>query len=825
MKKQARKGHKRRWLSWLLLGILILSGLAAAALAQEPVNVTLNEVDSSKFPKVVAYATVSDANGHAIPQLPLEAFSLTEDGAPVKDLTVEALENVGEPIALVLALDTSGSMGGQPLAGTQTAAAQLVRNLGPADEVAVLSFSDEVTTHIEFTTDKEAAIAAVEALTAQGDTAFNDAVYQGAKLLAGRSRGRKALIVLTDGEDTKSVLTIEDGINALQEASIPVYVVGFGGNIQPKVLERLATLAGGHFYRSPSLDQINESFEAVARLLRYQYVLRFDSSLKADDASHTLHVTVDVGGVLGDAEADFVAGQREIAIEMHTPADGDTVGGKVTLKPQVESPGEILQVEYLLDGASLATVTTGEFAYEWDATAVPLGEHTLTVHVTDSAGNESQTEITLTVAHPIEVSITTPTGSRPVGGEVPVEVGVTALAGVVKVEYAVDGIVIETVETAPWGFTWDTMSLTTGAHTLKATAYDLTGQLAEASLELWVGLVIELADLNDGDTVGGLVTLKPSIEAPGDIAQVEYLLDGSLLTTVTTGEFAYEWDARTTTLGPHQLTTRVTDNLGNTGQLELDLTVVEPIVVTFVSPPEEELKQLSGEVLVEVEVAAVADVDKVEFALDGELVETVESSPYRFVWDTTTNATGEHTLTATVYDVKGLSEQASLEVWSAFRGTSWGLIAALAVLLLGGGVVLPLALRKRRKVVAGPVSTAQSVTSVRPDAGLQPARQAGQPVAWLIVEQGPETGRRWPVALGETSLGRNRADNDVVIPSRTASRRHAVIRADAGHCTYYDLQPTNPSLINDAPLVGAYELVQGDRIRIGDVVLRFSKER
>ena len=105
-----------------------------------------------------------------------------------------------------------------------------------------------------------------------------------------------------------------------------------------------------------------------------------------------------------------------------------------------------------------------------------------------------------------------------------------------------------------------------------------------------------------------------------------------------------------------------------------------------------------------------------------------------------------------------------------------------------------------------------------------PPRQTGPAVAWLIVEQGPEPGRRWPVTLGETSLGRSSASNAIVVPSRTASRRHAVIRADAGGLIYYDIQPTNPTLINGRQIVGSHELREGDRIRIGDVIMRFSKE-
>lgn len=648
MKRRECEGHGRRRLALALVGVLLFVRIVAGAQAQEPVNMTLNEVDSSAFPEVVAYATVSDATGHPIVALAGEAFMLTEDGKPVENFTAELLENVGEPILMTLVLDTSGSMKGQALADTQAAAAQLIFSLGPADEVAVLSFDTEVTTHLEFTTDKDAAVAAVESLTAVGGTAFNDAVYEAVTMLARRPRGRKELVILTDGDDTDSALTIEDAIDAAREASVPAYAIGFGPSIRPDVLERLVVPTGGHFYRSPSSEEIGESFEAVARLLRYQYVLRFDSSLQADDAEHTLRVAVDVEGVQADAEVYFTAERREVTVEMLALGDGDTIGGIVTLKPRIEAPGEAVQVEYLLDGSPLATVTKGEFTYEWDTTAVPLGEHVLTAHVTDSAGNEGLIDVALTVAPPVEIA--------------------------------------------------------------------------------------------------------------------------------------------------------------------------------FIAPLEEELEHLSGDVSVEVAITALAGVAQVEFAVDGEVVAAVESAPYRFIWDTTAVATGEHTLTATAYDVAGLSDQASLKVWVAFVGGQWAFWAALAILLLAGGVILPLAVRRRRKVVTQPATPAGPVGSPQPVPEARSERGGGPPVAWLIVEQGPETGHRWSVPLGETSLGRSRADNDIVIQSRTASRRHAVIRADAEACVYYDLETTNPTLVNDAPIVGFHELTEGDRIRIGDVILRYTTE-
>jgi hypothetical protein len=204
------------------------------------------------------------------------------------------------------------------------------------------------------------------------------------------------------------------------------------------------------------------------------------------------------------------------------------------------------------------------------------------------------------------------------------------------------------------------------------------------------------------------------------------------------------------------------------------------------------------------------------------VVATVESEPYRFTWDTRAVPTGQHTLTATAYDVAGLSDQATVDVWVGFRGGQWALWAGLAILLLAGGVIVPLAVRRRRKMLGDQAVSVFSAVPPQPVSRAEPGGMGAPPVAWLVVQQGPDAGRRWPVSQGETSLGRSRADNAIVIPSRTASRRHAVIQADAETCVYYDLEPTNPTFVNDARVVGSHELAEGDRIRIGDVILRFT---
>ena len=117
----------------------------------------------------------------------------------------------------------------------------------------------------------------------------------------------------------------------------------------------------------------------------------------------------------------------------------------------------------------------------------------------------------------------------------------------------------------PWQLTWDARAATPGPHRQTLTAYDARSQSAEASQEVWVGLRLGMPGLNDGDTVGGLTMLEPEIKAPGDVTQVDYLVDGDLLRIVTAGNFSYVWEATGVNLGERTVTVRMTDKAGNEG--------------------------------------------------------------------------------------------------------------------------------------------------------------------------------------------------------------------------------------------------------------------
>src|SRR5262249_9904513 len=136
-------------------------------------------------------------------------FAVFEDGVK-QDLSLFTQENL--PISLSLLIDVSASMD-EKLPFAQTAAARFTKTLRPQDNAQVIQFNDRITTLQDFTADKELLGAAIKKTRAQGPTALHNAIYVSLKDLtklkkAGEVR-RLAVIVLTDGEDTASLITDE----------------------------------------------------------------------------------------------------------------------------------------------------------------------------------------------------------------------------------------------------------------------------------------------------------------------------------------------------------------------------------------------------------------------------------------------------------------------------------------------------------------------------------------------------------------------------------------------------------------------------------------
>ena len=239
--------------------------------------------------------TVTDAKGRFITNLAEVDFEVLEEGVH-QPLTLFTREDL--PVSLAILLDTSASMETK-LAQAQNAAVRFVRTLHPADEAQVVKFSQRAEVVQDFTSDGPQLETAIRATHATGDTALYTAIYVALKDLARRGTNgelrRRAVVVLTDGEDTASSITDEQVLDLARRIGIGVYGVGLYGGEAPAAsrplnpdpstffFSALGRATGGQAHFLKTASQLDGVYDRLAQELRSQYALGYISTNPARD--------------------------------------------------------------------------------------------------------------------------------------------------------------------------------------------------------------------------------------------------------------------------------------------------------------------------------------------------------------------------------------------------------------------------------------------------------------------------------------------------------------------------------------------------------------
>jgi VWFA-related protein len=232
--------------------------------------------------------TVADAGRKLVTGLESRDFTVLEDGVP-QELTVFDRQSV--PLQVAILVDASLSM--QPrMPAVQAAALRLVHALRPQDAARVVQFNHRQAIVQDFTADQRLLEAAVRSIRPEGATSLYNAIYVSLRTLE-RSKGgdvrRRAVVVLSDGADTTSLLSDDQVLDAARRAEVTVYTVGLGiGDASPVsspeasrarfFLNRLASETGGEAFFPKSIDELDGVYGRIAEELSLQYSLGYVSS-------------------------------------------------------------------------------------------------------------------------------------------------------------------------------------------------------------------------------------------------------------------------------------------------------------------------------------------------------------------------------------------------------------------------------------------------------------------------------------------------------------------------------------------------------------------
>jgi tight adherence protein C len=299
----------------------------------------ITQVDPSDFPNVRVVASLVDGQQRPVSGIDASSIVVSEDGRPQRP-SIETATKLA-PIALALALDTSGSMAGKPLADAKAAMRTLIESLKPADQGAIITFSSTVSVAHGLTSDKDALIASTNAASATGNTAIFDAVAAAVDVLSGvPSQTRRAIVLLTDGQDTASRLSLAPATHRHKGQGYPVYVIGLGSSLDRPVLQALADgSTGGQAYVAPNSEQLAGIYAGLAQLISAQYVVTYRSTVRAVNEGTTMSVTVLVlasGSVAASATSTFTVPPG------HGVVAPPTVSEPVAVAVQVEVPAAVV---------------------------------------------------------------------------------------------------------------------------------------------------------------------------------------------------------------------------------------------------------------------------------------------------------------------------------------------------------------------------------------------------------------------------------------------------------------------------------------------------
>ncbi|HLH29806.1 MAG TPA: VWA domain-containing protein [Terriglobia bacterium] len=276
--------------------MLFLSGLLASAQSperrQSPVKI---DVDL-----VLVNAAVTDRDGRPVAGLNKSQFQVWEDKVQ-QDIKYFSTDEL--PASVGVIFDISGSMKDK-LPTAREAVAKFLSSGTPEDEYALIKFANRPELAQQFTSNTTEFENRVALDAGKGSTALYDAVYLGLETLRHAHNPRKALLLVTDGEDNHSRYSYEDVKRLAMEADIQLYAIGMGGFTIPtmtkghipgnKILQQLVDLTGGQVFFTTDVQKLDEICERISESLKTEYVIGYASTNTAKDGKwRKLHVKVE----------------------------------------------------------------------------------------------------------------------------------------------------------------------------------------------------------------------------------------------------------------------------------------------------------------------------------------------------------------------------------------------------------------------------------------------------------------------------------------------------------------------------------------------------
>lgn len=305
-----RTDYTDRVSRWIAAAFLPLAAVALVAEQRPRLR--------SSVELTVVTATVRDENGKLVPGLPREAFEVTEDGAavPISQFTSERV-----PLGLGLLLDISDSMFGRRIKDAEGAVERfLTELLDPADAFFLMTFNHQPKLLFGWQSDATGVHDLLATLHPNGATAIYDALVAAMPYLDSRPRERAAIVLVTDGSDTASDVTLHDLRPALVRSDAFVYAIAIdtpepqfiAHRVNMETLNEITGQSGGRTEVVRATADLDAATRSIADELNHQYVIGYSSPHPGDGQYHSIRVHVTNPGYKVRARTGYVAVRRSL---------------------------------------------------------------------------------------------------------------------------------------------------------------------------------------------------------------------------------------------------------------------------------------------------------------------------------------------------------------------------------------------------------------------------------------------------------------------------------------------------------------------------------
>ena len=288
----------------LILTLLIL--WPVSLFAQESSDIVIKKTDITDYPEVDIFLNFKEGSTLGSLDLSKEKFQVLENNDEVIDLSIKRVARIKEPIGVVIVLDTSGSMKGEPIEDAIDAALVFMNEMRSIDEFAVVGFADEVTIYSNFTSNRQKLKEFISEITAEGETSLYDGIFLALDQFNIKEDIKyRYAIVLSDGTDTVSKLTTKDVINKAIDEQVTIFSVALMSyDFNPTDIENISESSGGELLIAANSGELKELYRQISWKIRNQYKISY-TSLWPNTETIKINIIVEESGLTSSVKTTY----------------------------------------------------------------------------------------------------------------------------------------------------------------------------------------------------------------------------------------------------------------------------------------------------------------------------------------------------------------------------------------------------------------------------------------------------------------------------------------------------------------------------------------